>query len=118
MNSIDRNLGRTRYLTEEEAQKLIKACSPALQPIVFTSLNTGMRLNEILSLTWDHVRLDSSIEPYIELEATKNNKKRFIPLNDDMISLMKTLQGKHPVYVFIGQRGKPLHDIRTPFATP
>jgi integrase len=108
--------GRTRYLTEQEAMDLLDASSPALRPIVFTALNTGMRLNEILSLTWDRVHLESSIEPYIELDATKNNKKRFIPLNDDMIAMMENLKGRHPQYVFIGQRGKPVREIRTPFA--
>ncbi|MBN1684839.1 MAG: site-specific integrase, partial [Gammaproteobacteria bacterium] len=109
--------GRTRYLSEEEAMTLIKACNAALKPIVITALNTGMRLQEILGLKWKNVHLDSSIEPYIEIEETKNNKKRFIPLNDDLVTLFESIRNNHPEYVFIGTRGKPLLSVKRPFAT-
>ena len=109
--------GRTRYLSEEEAMTLINSGNNALKHNVITALNTGMRLQEILGLKWKNVHLESSIEPYIEIEETKNNKKRFIPLNDDLIVLFESIRNNHPDYVFIGTRGKPLLSVKKPFST-
>ena len=36
--------GRTRFLSEVEAVRLLTAASPHLKPIIMTALNTGMRL--------------------------------------------------------------------------
>lgn len=43
--------GRTRYLSQEEAQRLLRESNVYLRPIVFTALNTGMHVSEILELT-------------------------------------------------------------------
>jgi len=108
---------RTRFLTHEEANNLLKCCTPSLRAIVFTALNTGMRLNEVLSLSWDNVFIDSVINPYLEITRTKNNKTRSVPLNDEMVRVIKELEKnkKNLFYVFIGDRGKPLQSLRKPF---
>ena len=110
--------GRTRSLSEEEAQKLIQNACKHLQPVIITALNTGMRLSEILSLKWNQVHIDNVIEPYLELTVTKNNRKRFIPLNRDMVDLLKHLlemDKEESEYVFLGKQKKPLKCIKTPF---
>jgi len=118
--------GRTRFLSEKDAQKLIQNCSMHIKPIVILALNTGMRLGELLTLQWKQVHIDAETDPYIELGQslgeTKNNKKRFIPLNDDMVALlkqyrdMKFLKRKNPDYVFASIRtGEPLKSVRKPF---
>lgn len=107
--------GRTRYLTIEEAIRLIACCNSSLRPIVITALNTGMRLSEILGLQWKQVHTDTVIEPYIELNQTKNNKRRVVPINDELVNVLEALRGKHPEYVFIGERGNPLKSVRTVF---
>lgn len=43
---------RTRYLTFDEAEKLLKVCPTHLQPIVLLALRTGMRQTEIMQLRW------------------------------------------------------------------
>ena len=108
---------RLRYLTDVEENRLLRNCTGHIKPIVITALNTGMRLQEILSLQWKNVHLESSIEPYIEIEETKNNQKRFIPLNDDLGTLFESIRNNHPEYVFIGTRGRPLLSVKNPFAT-
>lgn len=69
-----------RVLTEEEEARLLKECSPHLKPIVLTAIYTGMRLGEILSLTWENVHLN---EGYITVTAenSKSRRARNIPLN-------------------------------------
>lgn len=107
--------GRTRFLYQEEASRLIQCCNSYIHPIVFTALNTGMRLGEILALTWDQVYIDQTINPYIELRKTKNNKSRFVPLNDDMIELLSGIARNVDDHVFLGPNAKPLKSIKKGF---
>lgn len=109
--------GRTRFLSKEEAQELIRCAAVHLRPILITALNTGMRRMEILKLTWNRVHIDNVIEPYVEIVETKNNKERFIVLNDDMLKLFRSLTGNGSEFVFLGARRVPLKSIRKPFAT-
>lgn len=110
--------GRTRFLSQEEAAKLVASCSTHLRPIVITALNTGMRLSEILGLTWDCVFIENAIDPYVALTATKNNKARYVPLNNDVVEVFTELK-KNQVsqYVFLSTHKKQLKSVRKPFET-
>lgn len=59
-----------RILSEEESTKLIEACAPnpVLQDVVIFALNTGMRIGEILGLTWADV-----YDNYICIRQTLSN---------------------------------------------
>ncbi len=61
---------RLRWLTEEECENLINASTGHIRSIVITALNTGMRLGEILKLTWDRVDFERAI---ITVEKSKND---------------------------------------------
>ncbi len=117
IDKLEEPPGRTRFLTEEECKRLLDSCSKAFRPIVFTALNTGMRLREILNLKWENVYIDSVVDPYIELDRTKNNKKRFIPLNDGMVNLLRSIPRNETNNVFLGELGKPLKSIDSPYRT-
>lgn len=73
--------GRVRFLSDDERKSLLKACkesnSEFLYPVVVLALSTGMRLGEILSLTWADVNLEKN---YIILHETKNGERRRVPL--------------------------------------
>lgn len=109
--------GRTRFLSDEEAQRLIDYSADHMKPIIICALNTGMRLMEILTLKWDQVHIDNVIDAFVEIRETKNNKKRFIELNDDMIALFRALKGNNSEHVFLGSRGVPLKSVKRPFQT-
>ncbi|MCL4322041.1 MAG: site-specific integrase [Deltaproteobacteria bacterium] len=80
---------RLRYLSEEEIKALIEACEPTyLRPIVITALNTGMRLREILKLTWQRVDLKNRL---ILLDKTKNGERREIPINETLYGVLSSL---------------------------
>lgn len=68
---------RTRYLSEDEYTRLVRACKPYLRPLVVFAVETGLRLQEQLSLRWSDVDLARA-------EATivgKGGKKRTIALS-------------------------------------
>jgi len=63
---------RLRFLTEEEAGRLLaelKKHSPQWHDIAFVSLNTGMRLGEILSLKAGHVDVPAGIIHVMDAKA-------------------------------------------------
>jgi integrase len=107
---------RLRYLSDEEAERLISNCEPYLKPIVITALNTGMRKSEIFNLTWDRVDINNRI---ILLDKTKNGERREIPVNN---TLYETLSGMvrniHCPYVFYNPKTlKPYDNVKRSFAT-
>ena len=80
--------GRVRYLTEEEFDRLLNECPAYLKSIVTVARHTGLRKENILSLTWSQVDLFRRL---IILEHTKNNERLSVPLNETLMSLFKQL---------------------------
>ena len=106
---------RLRYLSEEEAERLIFNCEPYLKPIVITALNTGMRKSEILHLTWDRVDLKNRL---ILLDKTKNGERREIPINQTLYNALSELTRHIKCdYVFYNPETlKPYYDVKKSFA--
>ena len=50
-----------RILTHEEIGKLLAACLPRYRPLIATALYSGMRLSELLGLTWADVDLTEGV---------------------------------------------------------
>lgn len=88
---------RDRWLTREEADKLIAACPKHLAALVKFALATGCRAREITGLEWERVDLDRHTA---WLNQTKNGTPRGVPLNRDAIEVLKAEQGKLPRYCF------------------
>jgi integrase len=62
---------RDRWLIEDEEARLLSACPSWLRDLVVFALHTGMRLGEILSLTWRAVDLfrrtaHGAVESYLD----------------------------------------------------
>lgn len=95
---------RDRWLTREEAQRLIAACAPYLAALVRFALATGCRAREITGLEWDRVDLRRHTA---WLDRTKNGTPRGVPLNSDAIDVLEAERGKHPVYCFT-YRSEPI----------
>ncbi|MBC8556006.1 MAG: tyrosine-type recombinase/integrase [Candidatus Brocadiales bacterium] len=71
-----------KYLTSDEEKRLIENCPEWLKDLVVFSLNTGLRQNEQLSLTWERVSLQRRDILILE---TKSGRPRSIPLNKTAI---------------------------------
>ena len=107
--------GRVRYLTDEEFERLLEACAKWLKPIVLVARHTGMRRENVLSLTWTQVDLFRRV---ILLDYTKNRERHGIPLNDTLMELFKGLyKVRHinSLYVFCRANGKRYVELKGAF---
>jgi integrase len=95
---------RDRWLTREEAGRLICVCPPHLAALVQFALTTGCRANEIAGLEWNRVDLERNTA---WLNQTKNGTPRGVPLNRDAVAVLEAERGKHPQYCFTF-KGQPI----------
>ena len=91
--------GRVRYLTEGDFQKIYNASPKWSQPILIFARYTGLRMSNVLELTWEQVDLKSRL---VQVEETKNGEPLSIPLcnylYDNLISIKN--MGLDPTRVF------------------
>ena len=83
---------RQRFLTEEEADRLLAACPGHLRPIVELALHTGLRAGELLPLKWEQIR-DGFL--YVEAGMAKGGKGRAVPLNNRALEILHDQRQKH-----------------------
>lgn len=95
---------RDRWLTREEADRLIAASPLHLAALIRFALATGCRAREITGLEWNRVDLNRCTA---WLNKTKNGTPRGVPLNNDAITVLKEQLGKHPKFCFT-YHGNPI----------
>jgi len=95
---------RDRWLSREEADRLISVCPPHLAAIVRFALATGCRASEITGLEWNRVDLERRTA---WLNRTKNGTPRGVPLNQDAVTVLEGEVGKHQGFCFT-YRGEPI----------
>lgn len=118
---------RERYLTKDELPRFLKALDEDEDRLSVAALRlllfTGCRRGEVLSLTWDNVRLD---EDRIFLPLTKNGRSRTVHLNEKAKEVLTELQRRKDQeertasseYVFPSRQGTRkghIFDLRKPF---
>ncbi len=116
-----------RTLNVEEYTRLLEVAPLYFRRILFFACHTGMRLNEILTLKFSQIKIwQSKVE--IELIDTKSGKKEYVPMDEDIISLLGEIAGERQFdlfdiknenrdeFVFLGTRGVPLKSVRKPMA--
>ena len=80
---------RTRYLTHDEEAALLGAAPAHLEPMIAFAIDTGLRLEEQLSLTWPQV---DPARNEITVLASKTGEGRRVPL----LERAGTYLGTHP----------------------
>ncbi|MDV6345066.1 site-specific integrase [Nitrosomonas sp. Is37] len=95
---------RDRWLTREEADRLIASSPDHLAALIRFALATGCRAREITGLEWNRVDLGRRTT---WLNKTKNGTPRGVPLNKDAVAVLQEQIGKHHQFCFT-YRGQPI----------
>lgn len=87
--------GRNRTLSNDELERLLKACTPRVKngniwvlPIVKFALASAMRRGEILGLHWHEVDFQKRTA---HIPLTKNGLPRTVPLSSEAIEILNSL---------------------------
>lgn len=110
----EEHLQRDRVLSDDDFTRLLEAASQPTRDIIETAYRSGMRLGEILNLTWDKVDLK---EGFIRLtpEDTKSARQRAIPLDNRLLEVLRR-QVRHLQcpYVF-HRKGERIRSVKEGF---
>ena len=79
---------RVRYLTVDEAKRLINASTPEFRPLVQAALATGARYGELAAL---EVQDFNAAAGTVTIRQSKSGKARHVVLTDEGIALFKQL---------------------------
>jgi integrase len=74
---------RDRVLTQDEWLRLYAGAPAWFQPVLLTGYHTGMRLEEILTLTWDRVELEKG-RIFLPGALTKTKQDRSVPMTPSL----------------------------------
>jgi len=112
---LKENGSRTRFLDQDEINKLLSSASIEFHPVLMTALHTGMRRGEILKLKWTDVDFQNGI---IIVQESKSGKKRMIPMDDTLLSTLRGLPSRFEKgFVFPSpvKKGQPQFDFKRQF---
>ena len=108
--------GRIRFLSDDERDRLLKACEEASNPLIYLlvviALSTGARFSEILNLKWENVDLKRKMFYFMD---TKNSENRAVPISSKAYELIKKHSKVRKInsdYVFARPDGKKPTDLR------
>lgn len=105
---------RIRWLSPEEAQRLIDECGEPLKSAVKFALATGLRRSNIVNLEWDQIDMQRKVA-WVEPEDSKSNTAIGVALNDTACCVLREQIGNHHKYVFVHKKAANRNDgTRTP----
>lgn len=110
---------RTRYLSGDEEAKLLQAASPSVRSAIVVAIDTGLRLEEQLSLTWGQVDFQRGIVN--TTRRTKSGRSRAVPLPQRAAEVLARLSAQPRVgkitstYVFRHDTGERFLSLKTGF---
>ena len=105
---------RTRFLTGDEIQAILKTCesqitSPWLLPLVTLALNTGMRQGELLNLKWEAVNLAQRL---ITVRQSKTLRLKTIAINAPAKDALDWLgENRYGEYLFMWPWGDKIGKV-------
>jgi len=95
------NPGETRFLSDEERTRLLKACEasgwPRLYLLVLLALTTGARKGELLGMRWKDVDIARCV---VHVGRSKNGDSKVLPLVAAAVERLKAFEGPPGALVF------------------
>lgn len=102
---------RIRYLTHEEASRLVSILPAHLAAMTRFTLATGLRKSNVTGLLWSQVDLKKH-RAWIHADQAKGGKAIAVPLSSEAVEVLRKELFKHPTHVFT-YHGKPIIQINT-----
>ena len=102
---------RIRFLTREEARKLLAELPAHLADMAAFSLSTGLRAANVTGLQWSQVDEKRKL-CWVHPGQAKARKAIAVPLNREALAIVQKQKGIHPTHVF-SFRGKPITQVST-----
>ena len=90
---------RIRWLTKQEANRLLKELPPHLNKMASFTLVTGLRESNVTQLKWGQIDLTKK-HALIHADESKSKRPIPVPLSQQAIAILKDQIGKNPTYVF------------------
>jgi len=81
--------GRTRFLSPEEEEQLLKTLGAVYAPWARVAILTGMRKSEQLTLRWQDVDLEQGL---VTLPSTKSGGVQYVHLNEEAKTILRSFQ--------------------------
>jgi len=102
---------RIRFLTPDEARRLLTELPEHLREMAQFALSTGLRQRNVSYLRWDQVDMSRRVA-WIHPDEAKAGRAIGVPLNEDALDVLRRRLGRHGDYVFTYQ-GKPVFQCST-----
>jgi integrase len=102
---------RIRWLTQDEARRLLSELPKHLEAMARFSLSTGLRESNVTGLQWSQLDMQRRCA-WIHADQAKAKKAIGVPLNDDALAVIRGQIGNHHTHVFAYQ-GKPVKKAGT-----
>jgi integrase len=102
---------RVRWITREEARRLVVELPEHLAAMVRFSLETGLRRSNVTGLEWSQVD-PARRTAWIHPDQAKARKAIAVPLSAAAVVVVREQIGKHSTHVF-SYRGKPVRQVNT-----
>lgn len=102
---------RIRWITKDEAERLIRVLPDHLAAMVRFSLETGLRKANVTGLQWSQVDLIRRTA-WIHPDQAKARKAIAVPLSVNAVKVIREQIGKHPTHVF-SYKGNTIIQVNT-----
>src|SRR5574338_294598 len=102
---------RVRFLTRQQAQRLLAELPEHLADMAAFSLATGLRRSNVTGLQWSQVDLVRRLA-WIHPDQAKARKAIAVPLNAEAVMIIRKRIGRHSTHVF-SFRGRPIRQGST-----
>ena len=102
---------RIRWITQEEAKRLLNELPQHLADMAVFTLATGLRMSNVTGLQWSDINLLNQ-HAWIHPDKSKTKKAISVPLNKTAMKIIHKQIGKHDFNVFTYKR-KPIGQCNT-----
>ncbi len=116
MEKISINNNRVRFLTSDEANKLlneIKISSKQLYEMSIFALHMGLRAGEIFNIVGEDVNMEMK---QITIRNPKNKSDRFAYMTNEVYSILKTKSLRNGEYVFKSTKGTKINGVSSTYS--